>query len=61
MRVFIEKSKCLFLDKSHELDMMTQRNLEISEVDEDELLSCVQGQMSKVSKDLVRKFNLAIC
>jgi hypothetical protein len=44
-----------FSDKSHELDLMTQRNLEISEVDEDELLSCVQGQMAKGSKDQVRQ------
>ena len=33
---------------------MTQRNLEISEVDEDELLACVQGQLSKGSKDQVK-------
>jgi hypothetical protein len=44
---------CHISDKSHELDLMTQRNLEISEVDEDELLSCVQGQMAKSSKDPV--------
>jgi hypothetical protein len=43
-------------DKSHELDLMTQRNLEISEVDEDELLACVQGQLSKGSKDQVQLF-----
>ena len=45
-----------FSDKSHELDLMTQRNLEISEVDEDELLACVQGQLSKGSKDQVKSY-----